>query len=95
MGENCGNLGGPPPGFPQKEHFLCGTSTEKASREGPNIQRKCHGGPRPAHELHPLQRGNRYMSRRRRVIPVGVHAPTLADFRFALIPARIFRAAPP
>ena len=33
-------LGGPPPGFPQKEHFLCGTSSEKASREGPNIQRK-------------------------------------------------------
>ena len=31
-------LGGPPPGFPQSEHFLCGTSTEKASREGPNIQ---------------------------------------------------------
>ena len=34
------SLGGPPPGFPQKEHFLCGTSSEKASREGPNIQRK-------------------------------------------------------
>jgi hypothetical protein len=33
-------VGGPPPGFPQKEHFLCGTSSEKASREGPNIQRK-------------------------------------------------------
>ena len=33
------SLSGPPPGFPQKGHFLCGTSTEKALREGPNIQR--------------------------------------------------------
>ena len=96
-------LGGPPPGFPQKEHFLCGTSTEKASREGPNIQRNtarprlriadelshgCHGGPRPAHELHPFQRGNRYMSQRSGVIPVGARTATLAEFGFALIPAR-------
>ena len=55
----------------------------------------CHGGPRPALELHPLQRGNRYMSRRRRVIPVGVHAPTLADFGFALILPRNSHGAPP
>jgi hypothetical protein len=46
------------------------------------------GRPRPVHELHPLLRGNRYMSQRRRVIPVGAHAPTLAEFGFALILAR-------
>jgi hypothetical protein len=62
-------LGGPLPGFPQKEHFLCWTSTAKALREGPNIQRTtarprlriadelshhCYGGPCLALELHPL-----------------------------------------
>jgi hypothetical protein len=104
------SIGGPPPGFPQKEHFLCGTSSEKASREGPNIQRKtarrfprigdgtltrCHGGPRPALELHPLKRGNRYMSRRYRVTHTNARAVTLADFGFALILPRNSHAAPP
>ena len=103
-------VGGPPPGFPQKEHFLCGTSSEKASREGPNIQRttarrfsrigdglshRCHGGPRPTLELHPLQRGNRYMSRRYRVTHTNARAVTLADFQFALILPRNSHAAPP
>jgi hypothetical protein len=103
-------LGGPPPGFPQKGFFLCGTSQKKLrarrsknprttarrfSRIGDGLSHRCHGGPRPTLELHPLQRGNRYMSQRYGVTHSIARAVTLADFRFALIPARKTHAAPP
>ena len=102
-------LGGPPPGFPQKVFFLCGTSQKKLRarrskyprttarprlRIADELSHRCHGGPRPAHELHPLQRGNRYMSRRYGITHTHARAVSLADFGFALIPARKSHAAP-
>jgi hypothetical protein len=97
------SLGGPPPGFLQKGHFLCGTSTEKALRKGPNIQwttarprlrignepsHRCHDGLHLAHKLHPLQRGNWYMSQQYGMTHTNVHAVLLAEFGFAQIPPR-------
>ena len=89
---------GSTPRVPAKEHFLCGTSTENNGLQqdaSPGsamaLSHNCHGGPRPAHELHPLQRGNRYMSRRYS----NARAVSLADYGFALIPARNKCAAPP
>jgi hypothetical protein len=99
----------PPPGFPQKEFFFVRDIHRKSAWRSKyptdyskprlwiadELSHRCHGGPRPALELHPLELGNWYMSRRRRIIPVCVHAPMLADFWFALVPARITHGAPP
>jgi hypothetical protein len=88
-------VGGPPPGFLQKEHFLCKTSTEKALRKGLNIQWTT-ARPRfenrwwtltslswrttPTLELHPLQRGNWFMSQWYGITNTNACAILLADF---------------
>ena len=101
---------GSTPRVPAKRIFFCGTSSEKASREGPNIHRttarprfenrrwtltplSC--GPRQALELHSLERGNRYMSRRYGMMQTHARAVSLADFWFALIPVRNSHGALP
>ena len=49
----------------------------------------------PAPELHPLERGNWYMSRYYGMMHTNVRAVTLTEFGFTLIQARISCAAPP
>jgi hypothetical protein len=46
-------------------------------------------------QFHPLQRGNRYMSRREGMTHTNARALSLADFQFALILPRNSHAAPP
>ena len=94
------------PQAPAMGSFFCGLhrksfarrstfSQDRGCRIANPLSHRCRDRPRPAHELRNEQQGNRYISRRRLIIPVGAHAPTLAEFRFALIPARILCAAPP
>jgi len=70
-------------------------SQDRGCRIADPLSHWCRGRPRPAHELHPLARGNQYMSRRRRMSHTNAHAPTLAEFWFALILASSSCVAPP
>jgi hypothetical protein len=71
------------------------TTARRFSRIGDGTLTPLSWRTTPTLELHPLQRGNRYMSRRYGVTHSNARAVSLADFGFALIPARNSHAAPP